>query len=193
MYIDIGNKEHECIKIVSRILAAKERENMKPFLTRMADYFSISFGFSFAGASVMEVLFYLLVLPLVIMSLPIGILFLVWVHIEEILHIRKIEKKYINCSYPEVKHIYYLWNQYGLTNSYDDNELANTVSDWISILYENQYHTSSDEIKRLFKLEEKKQGEAYNECYGHQGIRLNFKNWRHVVIDNIFDELPNYG
>jgi len=44
----------------------------------------------------------------------------------------------------------------------------------------------------MFKDEEKEQGRIYNE-YRKQGMRVNLKNWRHVVLENIFDSLPPYG
>ena len=109
-----------------------------------------------------------------------------------------VDKFYNFNGYRGEKHIAGFWNEYGLEPlSFDGREkekkLADCLIAWITILYDEPFYVSSDEIITMFEKEQKEQGEAYNEAYEKSGTRLNFVNWRVVVVDDILNLLPNYA
>lgn len=109
-----------------------------------------------------------------------------------------IQDKFLNFSgHKGEKNILELWYEYGLKplNFIGDEKeliLAQCLSDWIKILYEQKYHIDSEEIINMFKIQQKKQGKLYNEAYSNSGVRISLADWRVVVVDNILTSLPDY-
>lgn len=189
---EIERKEQECVKVSSKILAEIEREQIDSLTVKILNYYSNSFS-SDGGLSLdAGFLIYLFVqLPLAVVCTPLGIPYLIWCHIVENRNVSKIESRYLSYDSPDIHHIGCLWDKYGLTDSLSDGNLSEVASKWIGILYPNQLHIAQNEIQTMFINEEKEQSRIYNE-YHRQGMRVNLKNWRHVVLEDIFDSLPRY-
>ncbi len=82
--------------------------------------------------------------------------------------------------------------EYGLSQKYDDIVISTTLNKWIELLYSNEYHIKSGEVINLFNSKKMEQS-AIRKKYSNQGIHVSLKNWRHVVLDDILDSLPNYS
>jgi len=124
---------------------------------------------------------------------------------EEIMNYRREKEQYLNVydkfinfsGHNGEKNILSLWSEYGLEPlnylGYEKEEIiSQCLSKWITILHRDEYQISSEEIIDMFKIQEKRQGKAYNEAYANSGVMISFTDWRVVVVDNILNSLPNY-
>ena len=99
-------------------------------------------------------------------------------------------------GYPGEKHILHLWRQYGLktkrfSSETENRELASCLSTWISILYEEKFHLSAEQIMDLFKKESGSQWGCINRVIKID-MHCTFKSVTAVVIGEIMRSLPNY-
>jgi hypothetical protein len=115
----IDENERECVRIASNVLEKKQRNSIEPLATKVINYFSNSFSGGAGISKIIGLSIYLLIqLPIAILFTPLGIPFLIGLHIDEHRLARRIGKRYLTYSKPERRHIFLLWDKYGLNDIY---------------------------------------------------------------------------
>ena len=186
--VSILNKEKKCVSITSEHIVPKE----KPSLVRSAIKILIKDVFANEPIWLMPIILiiYIVCLPVTIFELFKGY------RDEKNVYNELVEKFYHFNGFSGKKNIVSLWHEYGLDPKkfrFNEEELANCLSRWISILYESPHHMSAEEILQRFKIQQKHQAEAYASAYENSGAMITFVDATIVVVDSILELLPNYS
>jgi len=184
------NREKECVRITSELLYSHQMDSIEPLLRRIVCYYSNSFSDGEDSLVCLGV-YCFVQLPFAVLFTPIAVPLFIYMYVSEYWKARQLRRRHINYIEPEPKHIQVLWNEYGLTSVVEDSVLAETVSNWLCLLYPKKFHTSPQEIeKQLFEGRVQRTRTILRLL--DIGARVQMEKLENVILKSIFDELPNY-